>query len=95
MNVVSLSVVRAIKQAKNLDYTQKIHSMSKVELLEEMVRFQQKRTTQGAYDQHMMLEGKILFQALEKVAETEELRTLSKRYQKHLTLELEQLSRKL
>jgi hypothetical protein len=65
--------------------------MEKVELLEEMVRFQEERSKLGQLSPQMMREGRHLFQALESSAETRELRTLAGSYRRHLELELEEL----
>lgn len=74
-----------------LRYRAKLQGMEKVELLEEMVRFQEERSKVGQLTPRMMREGRHLFQALESTAETRELRSLAGSYRRHLELELEEL----
>lgn len=63
--------------------------MNKIELLEEMVRFQEERTSKGGLNLTMMVRGKILFRALELHAETQELKLLASSYRRHLEHEIE------
>jgi hypothetical protein len=90
MTVVSIKAVREIREAQAQDeaYRQKILSFDKLELLEEMVRFQEERSRVGELTPTMMVRGKILFQALEESAETQELRLLTRSYRRHLEFEL-------
>jgi hypothetical protein len=62
--------------------------MDKLELLEEMVRFQQERSSLGELTPSLMVRGKVLFKALEQNAETQELRLLTRSYRRHLEYEL-------
>lgn len=89
-NVVSLRAVRDIKEAETQDsaYHAMILGMDKLELLEEMVRFQEERSKLGHLTLSMMVRGKILFKALEDSAETQELRLLTRSYRRHLEHEL-------
>jgi hypothetical protein len=89
-NVVSLKAARELKQSKTDDeaYKAVILAMDKLELLEEMVRFQEERARVGHLTPSMMLRGKILFRALEESAETQELRLLTRSYRRHLDYEL-------
>lgn len=89
-NIVYLHTVREIRNAETTDhaYRAQILAMDKLELLEEMVRFQEERTRQGTLSVQMMVRGKALFDALEKHAETEELRLLARSYRRHLDYEL-------
>ena len=89
-NVVSLKAVRDLKTAEQEDsaYHAMILGMDKLELLEEMVRFQEERSRIGHLTPTLMIRGKILFSALEKTAETQELRLLTKSYRRHLEHEL-------
>jgi hypothetical protein len=89
-NVVSLKAARELKQSKHEDdaYKAIILGMDKLELLEEMVRFQEERARIGHLTPSMMLRGKILFRALEDTAETQELRLLTRSYRRHLDYEL-------
>ena len=72
-----------------LRYRAKILGMEKVELLEEMVRFQEERSQTGSLTPEMMRNGRHLFQALESSAETRELKILAGSYRRHLELELD------
>jgi hypothetical protein len=89
-NVVSLKAVREIKTAQTEDfaYHAEILAMDKLQLLEEMVRFQEERSRVGHLTLQMMIRGKILFKALEENAETQELRILTRSYRRHLECEL-------
>jgi phage terminase large subunit-like protein len=85
-NVVSLKAVREIKdaEAEDIAYRAMILSMSKLELLEEMVRYQEERSRIGHLTPSLMIRGKFLFKALEESAETHELRLLTCSYRRHL-----------
>lgn len=89
-NIVSLVAVREQKNAETeeLAYRARILSMDKLALLEEMVRFQEERTSLGELTIQMMIRGKHLFKALEESAETNELRSLTRSYRRHLEAEL-------
>ena len=88
-NIVSLKAVREIKDAEgDIAYKAKILGMDKLELLEEMVRFQEERSRVGHLTPQMMIQGKVLFKALEDSAETNELRMLTRSYRRHLEFEL-------
>lgn len=89
-NVVSL---RAFKLSKLIDteelaYQAKLLDMSKQELLEEMVRFQEERKAAGVMDLAMMTRGKHLFKMLYEQADSAELKILSLSYRKHLEYEI-------
>jgi hypothetical protein len=76
--------------AKHDPYYQiQINRMGKIELLEEMVRFQEERSNRGGLSLAMMVRGRILFSALESHAETDELRLLASSYRRHLEYEIE------
>ncbi len=96
-NVISLKVAREIKdtEAEERAYEKMILSLSKTELLDEMVRFQEERTKMGKLTLPMMVRGKHLFKALEEQAETQELRTLTGAYRRHLEYELAELIKSL
>jgi len=79
---------------EELRYRAKILGMEKVELLEEMVRFQEERSQVGSLTPDMMKKGRHLFQALENSAETRELKILAGSYRRHLELELDDHRRK-
>ena len=90
-NVVQLKVVREIKQAEesNSSYEAHIVKMDKLELLEEMMKFQESRSITGHLTLEMMTRGQILFKRLEEIAETEELKSLAHSYRRHLKFELD------
>ena len=82
--------MRRLKEAEVEDpaYHARVLVMDKLELLEEMVRFQEERSRIGELTPVMMVRGKALFKALEETAETQELRLLTKSYRRHLEYEL-------
>ena len=88
--VVSLVKYREVKQNHEEDiiYQALINKMDKLELLEEMVRFQEERAASGHLTVKMMIKGRVLFRALEESAETTELRLLTRSYRRHLDYEL-------
>lgn len=90
-NVVSLKAAREIKEAEHEDhaYRAMILSMDKLELLEEMVRFQEERSRLGQLTLPMMIKGRHLFKALEETAETQELKILTRSYRRHLDYEIQ------
>lgn len=94
--VISLSAYREVRDAKILEAAAvaRYRGLSKLELLEEMVLFQEKRSALGALTPQMMVEGKTLFQELEKNAETRELQLLTSSYRRHLECELEHYLKK-
>jgi hypothetical protein len=89
-NVVSLRAFKALRQTDEheLAYQAKILSMSKVELLEEMVRFQERRKVVGFLTYELMIEGRHLFRALEETADSQELKILSRSYRRHVEYEI-------
>ncbi|MCM2324778.1 MAG: hypothetical protein NDJ90_16080 [Oligoflexia bacterium] len=95
-NVVSLQAAREIRKAQDEDlaYQARIIVMDKLELLEEMVRFQEERSRLGELTLPMMIRGKILFKALEQNAETHELKLLTRSYRRHLEFEMAALLKK-
>ena len=90
-NVIQLKAMQAIKKARleDKDYEFRVKIMDKVDLLEEMVRFQEERTRIGQLTLPMMIRGKILFKALSEHAETHALRSLAQSYSRHLHYEME------
>lgn len=92
-NVIWLNAARAALELNNSKeddraYHAKILSMSKLELLQEMIHFQEERSRIGHLTIQMMTRGKILFKALEESAENQELKLFSRSYRKHLDYEL-------
>lgn len=94
-NVIDLVAERNKREGSGNDpvYQAQINRMNKIELLEEMVRFQEDRSAKGKLTATMMVRGRILFRALESHAETEELRLLASSYRRHLEHELETVRR--
>ena len=90
-NVISLKAARELKnvESDDLAYKAMILSMDQLQLLEEMVRFQEERKAAGSLSIGMMLKGKHLFKALEENAVTQELRILTRSYRRHLEHEIE------
>lgn len=90
LNVVSLEQFRRSKSITDLDpdYARVIDKMTKLELLDEMIRFQEERTRLGHLPHKMMVRGRHLFDALERNAETREMRLLARSYKRHLEHEL-------
>jgi hypothetical protein len=89
-NVVSLRLFKAMREtdAEELAYQARILTLEKVELLEEMVRFQEERKATGSLTPSLMLRGRHLFRALEECADSQELRILSRSYRRHLEYEI-------
>jgi len=71
-------------------YQIKVNQMDKMELLEEMVRFNDSRSNGEKLSLALMVQGRILFKALELLAQTHELKLLASSYRKHLEHELEE-----
>jgi len=90
-NIISLTDERNKRGLVQHDpyYQVQINRMTKIELLEEMVRFQEERTAKGKLSLSMMVRGRILFRALEVSSETDELRLLSSSYRRHLEHEIQ------
>jgi hypothetical protein len=95
--VISLKAIREAKHHEHSDpiYQNKVAGMNKLELLEEMMRFQEERTQEGELTLSLMIRGQILFETLEAQAATLELRELATAYRRHLKLELQELTRHL
>jgi hypothetical protein len=95
-NIVSLQAAREIREAEHEDHAYRalILSMDKLELLEEMVRFQEERSRLGELTLAMMIKGRYLFKALEETAETQELKILTRSYRRHLDCEIEDYRQK-
>jgi hypothetical protein len=95
-NVISLNDFKKQKEmTPDLRYQAKILKMDKLELLEEMVRFQEERSKMGFLTPFMLINGPYLFKALEESSETNELRLLTRSYRRHLEYELELYKKKV
>ncbi len=90
-NIINLSAERVNRNKQDSQYQTKINQMNKYELLEEMVRFQEERSSKGKLSMEMMVRGQILFRALEASSETNELRLLAGSYRRHLEHEIDAL----
>lgn len=90
-NVISLRSFKASKELDTIElaYQARILSMTKVELLEEMVRFQEERKELGTLTHPLMIRGRHLFRALEESADSQELKILSRSYRRHLDYEIQ------
>lgn len=90
-NTVSLTAIRELRkaEAEDLAYQARILSMSKVELLNEMVAFQEERAKAGVLSAALLIRGRVLFRALEEHAETDALRALTRSYRRHLEYEIQ------
>jgi len=92
-NVINLTAERVNRTKHDPQYETQINRMNKYELLEEMVRFQEDRSSKDQLSLEMMVRGQILFRALEATAETSELRLLAGSYRRHLEHEIESLAK--
>jgi mevalonate kinase len=86
-NIFNLAEEREKRKKEDPYYQTHIQRMSRIELLEEMVSFQEDRSTKQL-TQLMTIRGIILFRALESKAETDELRILASSYRRHLENEV-------
>ena len=87
LHLQALREVRKTEEAE-AEYIKKIKVMDKVTLLDEMVRFQEDRSQTGHLTLSMIVRGKILFDLLEKQAETRGLQAITGSYRRHLEHEL-------
>lgn len=89
-DVVNLNVKRRRVPSEVSDkYVIEIAQLDKLELLEEMLHFQEERKQVGFLTPEMMVLGQILYQAIADSAETPELRNLTQSYTRHLKYEYE------
>lgn len=88
-NVISLFGKK--KKPDVSEYEGLLKRMDKLELIEEMVRFQEWRARTGELTEEMIAKGIPLFKALHNAAETYELSLLTKSYIKHLEHESKEL----
>jgi hypothetical protein len=80
---------RKALEIESAKYQTKITQMDRLELLEEMVRFQQERSSVDKLNLKLLLNGRILFKALAETSVTPEMRLLTRSYFNHLTYELD------
>jgi hypothetical protein len=79
---------------KNRDANKDIRSMDKMQLLEEMVRFQEERSALGQearMTKPMILRGIAIFTGLEKTCDTPEMYSLASSYRRHLQITLDEM----
>lgn len=86
-NVINLLDYKKLKSQANWKVL--YSKMDKLELLEEMVAFQEERAKIGHLTLELCVKGIPLFEALTKSSETEDLRKLTSSYVKHLKYEAE------
>lgn len=88
-DIINLNAHRLKKSTEcDIQYHNYILQLDKLELMEEMVKFQEERAATGHLTVDMMVRGKHLFKCLEESAETEEMRLLCRSYRRHLDHEL-------
>jgi len=73
------------------EYYRKIQSLEKSDLLKEMIQFQAKRSEHYHLAYQMVLQGQILFQAIEEKAVSTVLKKFAHAYHKNLKLELKMI----
>lgn len=83
--------VISIFKNKDVAYERLIANMPMMELLEEMVRFQEERSKTGILTKQDAGRGIILFKQLESKAVTPEMKQLTSGYRKHLELKIKTL----
>lgn len=74
--------------ARVASYTEIVDEMDKLELLEEMVRFQEKKLKDPKLSEENILRGMALFKNIILSAETKELHTLGQQLHSYLETEL-------
>ena len=89
-NIINLNHAREVQRAETLaqDYDRWLSRIDKAALLEEMVAFQRRRQDAGSLTLTLICQGRVLFRALERQAESEQLQILASSYSKHLEYEL-------
>ena len=91
--IVSITAVRALRLeelSNERAYQIYIDGMEKLDLLNELVAFQEERTKEGKLTPGLLVRGRILFTALEAKAESDALLSLMRAYRKHLEYEREE-----
>ena len=73
------------------EYYHKIQSLQKTDLLKEMIQFQAKKAEHYDLSYQMVLQGQILFQAIEEKAMSPVLKKFAQAYHKNLKLELKMI----
>lgn len=91
-NVIRLDAFRKDDFVENYRY--RLRNMSKNELLEEMVSFQEESSQLKTPTIRLASCGYYLYRMLKVVADTEELRILSRSYYKHLEYQIDILKRR-
>lgn len=88
-NVVSIFKNKNAKD--QADWAKYFATKDRMELLEQMVMFQQDRSAAGQLTLDLINRGIPLFKALHDAAETQELRILCGSYHRHLQYELQEI----
>jgi hypothetical protein len=88
-NVIEFELERR-KRGLPLDaeYQNRINQMDKAELLEEMVRYNESRLNQSDGNLKFLVQGRILFRALEVLSSTQDLRCLASSYRREIESEI-------
>ncbi len=84
--------LKSFKELRNnrqsqLEYQAYIDSLDKLELLNEMIRYQEKRSEKDELTHELLEQGLILFRTLELEADTDALQALARSYRRHLEYE--------
>lgn len=87
LHLQSLREVRKTEEAE-AECIKRIRTMDKITLLDEMVRFQEERSKTGHLTLSMIVRGRVLFDLLEKQAETRGLQAITGAYRRHLEHEM-------
>ena len=74
-------------------YIDKIRKMDKLELLQEMVYYQEEKGASRSATPDLIQRGLVLFRALVEIAESKELRDVCKNYYNKLNQEWDELHR--
>jgi hypothetical protein len=88
-----LHFLNQITEAKRIKkecliYEDKLKKMDRLDLLEEMVRYQEQRSNEKSLTLKIIYDGLALFKLISETCETPELRLLSQSYHRHLSDQL-------
>ena len=90
-NVVNLAAFRDIKEREfsNPFYQARIAKMDRLELVNEVIKFNEERYEHGGLNKELIVRGLILFKNMADNAETPNFKEFARTYCKHLELELQ------
>jgi len=91
-NIVSLSSFR--DEFSNPTYSAKIAQMDRLELVNEVVNFNEERYMNGGLNKDLIVKGLILFKNMAENSATSNFREFARSYHKHLELEMQVLRNK-